>query len=90
MTGERRNAYCEELATLIAACDADDPDPELLARIEAHIDECDLCESAEAALTRQVVAFRDAEPAAVSTAFESDLVNRLCKNVPGRGQNHIS
>jgi hypothetical protein len=84
MTRGHRDVYCQELAALIAACDTEDPDPDLLAQIEAHIDECDICESAEAALTQKVQVFRSAEPAVINSAFESEMVNRLCHKAPKR------
>lgn len=82
MNNNYQGSYCEELAELIAACDGDDPDPALLERIDQHIQDCDVCSRAEAALTREVVAFRNCEPNEVSAAFESALVDRLCK--PGK------
>lgn len=85
MSNKRRDAYCQELAELIAACDANDPDPEHLARIESHIDQCPVCQSAESALNETVDAFRSSEPAGVSRSFEEQLVERLCRDASNGG-----
>lgn len=85
MSNERRDNDCQELVELIAACDAIDPDPEHLARIESHIDQCPICRSAESALNETVSAFRSSEPAGVSRSFEKKLVERLCRDTSNDG-----
>ena len=74
--------YCQKLAELIAACDSTDPDPELVARIDEHLEQCKTCAQAESALNETVAAYRSAEFREISAEFESDLVNRLCHKAP--------
>jgi hypothetical protein len=83
MTSDRHDVYCPELAELLAQCDVDDPDPELLARIEQHMEQCNVCEQAEAALNQKVALFREASIGDVSDEFECDLVDRLCHKPAG-------
>ena len=79
MSQEKMNTYCQELAELVAACDPDNPNPELLEKIERHVEQCAECQSAESALDRTVRAFREAEPRGVSSQFEQSLVDQLCR-----------
>lgn len=82
MTSNPRQLYCRELAEMVAACEEDDPSPELVAQIEDHVRVCPVCQDAEAALNETVQVFRTADPGGVSEAFESALVSRLCRSGP--------
>ena len=78
----RQEFDCRELHRLIAACDDDDPDPALVSRVEQHIIDCEICQSADAALARNVQAYRDVMPAHVRPDLESEIANQLCRVVP--------
>jgi hypothetical protein len=83
MTSHQHDVYCQELAELLAKCDVDDPDPDLLVRLEQHMEECNVCEQAEQALNQKVALFREASISDVSDEFECDLVDRLCHKSAG-------
>lgn len=86
MSHQQRSTYCEELAELVASCDPNNPDPELLERIDQHVEQCPDCQSAESVMSDTVRAFREAEPRGVSTSFEEALVDQLCQNPERKDQ----
>jgi hypothetical protein len=83
MSSKHQDVYCRELADLLARCDSDDPDPDLLAQIERHMEACEVCEHAETALSQQIALFRDATTTDVSDEFECNLVDQLCRKPAG-------
>jgi hypothetical protein len=80
MRQEDQGPYCQELADLIASCDPENPDPDLLSNIDRHVIECEICQMAESALDNTVRVYRDLEPHGVSAEFEVSLVNQLCRS----------
>lgn len=86
MSQQQKSTYCEKLAELVASCDPDNPDTELLEEIERHVEQCPACQSAESVMDETVRAFREAEPHGVSSRFEEALVDQLCRNPERKDQ----
>jgi hypothetical protein len=79
-----RNLYsdCPELLALLKRCGSEDPDPEVLAELESHIEACGLCRDAEALISNTAASLRTYGDNRISQEFEERLVDQLCGKNP--------
>lgn len=80
MSRSSSNLYCQELADILAECESGEPDEQAVERMERHIEECAICQSAESMLSASLNRLqRDHQSDELKPSFEARLADLLCR-----------